>query len=103
LPHLQKLYDKVKDRKDIQIVTFNVDDNLGEVAPFMKENTYSFPVAPASFLVHELMPSLAIPQIWLVDGDGVVRTEFVGFTEAGDSWETQVLEALEKLLKKTTA
>jgi hypothetical protein len=49
------------------------------------------------------MPSLAIPQIWLVDGDGVVRTEFVGFTEAGDSWETQVLEALEKLLKKTTA
>lgn len=96
MPHLQKLYDRVKGRKDIQIVTFNVDDNIGAVAPFMKENNYTFPVVFAGFLMRDLVPSLGIPLNWIVDTEGVVRLEDVGFGGNADQWVDRMLEALEK-------
>ncbi len=102
MPHLQKLYERVKDRKDIQIVTFNVDDNVGAIAPFMKENKYTFPVVPAQFLMRDLVPSLGIPLNWFVDAGGVVRLERVGFGGDGAKWIDQMLEQLEKLRKGTT-
>jgi hypothetical protein len=97
LPHLEKLYQKLKDRKDVQIVTFNVDDNLGLVAPFMKENTYTFPVLSARFLMDSLVPMLGIPLNWIVDANGVVRQESVGFGGDGGKWEEQVLATIEKV------
>ncbi len=99
MPHLQKLYDRIKDRTDIQLVTFNVDDNVGDVAPFMQQNNYTFPVAPASLVVHDLVPSLGIPLNWIVDAEGVVRWERAGFDYDADKWEDQTLEALEKAVK----
>ncbi len=92
----------MKDRKDIQIVTFNVDDNVGAIAPFMKENKYTFPVVPAQFLMRDLVPSLGIPLNWFVDAGGVVRFERVGFGGDGAKWIDQMLEQLEKLRKGTT-
>ncbi len=95
---MQKLYERLKDRKDVQVVTFNVDDNLGLVAPFMKEHKYTFPVVPAQFLVHELVPSLGIPLNWIVDAGGVVRLEKVGFgLDEGGKWVDQAVEAIEKM------
>ncbi len=102
MPHLQKLYERVKDRKDIQVVTFNVDDNIGAVAPFMKENKYTFPVVPAQFLMRDLVPSLGIPLNGLVDPGGVVRLEKVGFGGDAAKWVDDMFEALEKLRKETT-
>ncbi|MGA8072631.1 MAG: TlpA disulfide reductase family protein [Candidatus Acidiferrales bacterium] len=32
---LQALYEKIKDRSDVQVVTFNIDDEVGDVAPYM--------------------------------------------------------------------
>jgi hypothetical protein len=91
----------LKDRKDVQVVTFNVDDNVGLVAPFMKQNKYTFPVVPAADLVHEIVPTLGIPLNWIVDAAGVVRQEAVGF--GGDEkWADQMVAALEKLKKGTT-
>ncbi len=99
---MQKLYDRIKDRKDIQVVTFNVDDSVGDVAPFMKTNNYTFPVVPASALVHDLVPSLSIPRVWIVDEEGIVRSETVGFDYDADKWEEQMLAALEKARKPKT-
>jgi hypothetical protein len=96
LPHLQKLFDRIKGRTDIQIVTFNVDDNLGDVAPFMKENKYTFPAVFAGSLMRDLVPSLGIPLNWIVDSSGVVRLEKVGFGGDADKWEDLMLQALEK-------
>jgi hypothetical protein len=96
LPHLQKLYDRVKDRKDIQIVTFSIDDNIAAIAPFMKENKYTFPVVQAHLLMHDLMPTITIPLNWFVDANGVVRFERVGFGDLG-KWVDETLEQLEKL------
>jgi hypothetical protein len=93
---MQELYERLKRRKDVQVVTFNVDDNVGLVAPFMKENKYTFPVVPAQFLVQQLVPSLGIPLNWIVDAGGAVRLESVGFSGEADKWVDQVVEAIEK-------
>jgi len=94
---MQELYDRLKGRKDVQVVTFNVDDNVGLVAPFMKQNKYTFPVVPAQFLVQQLAPSLAIPLNWIVDAGGAVRLESVGFSGEADKWVDRVVEAIEKV------
>jgi len=83
-------------------VTLNVDDNVGAVAPFMTENKYTFPVVPAQFLMRQLVPSLGIPLNWIVDGNGVVVLEKVGFGGDAEKWVDQVLEVLEKARKETT-
>src|ERR1017187_5235504 len=33
LPHMEKLYRKLKDRSDLQILTLTIDEDLGAVAP----------------------------------------------------------------------
>lgn len=96
MPHFQKLYDRLKDRKDIAVITFNVDDNVGLVAPFLKQNNYTFPVIPAGFLVTSLVPSLSIPRHWIVDAAGVVRLERTGFGGDGAKWVEDMVEAIEK-------
>jgi hypothetical protein len=95
LPHLQKLYDKIKDRKDIQLITFNIDDNVGLVGPFLKQNNYTLPVIPAKFLVESMLGQVGVPRNWLVDGEGVLRSELLGFGE-NEKWEAQMVEAMEK-------
>jgi thiol-disulfide isomerase/thioredoxin len=45
LPHLEKLYEQPKQRSDIQIIAFDVDEELGLVAPFLAEKDYTFPVS----------------------------------------------------------
>ena len=73
LPHLQKLYEKVKDRTDLQILTLTIDEDLGAVAPFMKEKGYTFPVLPAYGLVTGQLDVVAIPQNWILDTKSVWR------------------------------
>ena len=51
LPNLQKLYEQVQGRSDIQIVTFNVDGELGKLLLFMKEKGYTFPVLLAQVIM----------------------------------------------------
>src|SRR4029077_4848294 len=69
-PEFQKLYDKFKDRPDVSILSFNVDDDLGKVAPYVAEHKYTFPVIPAADLVDAMVPQLAIPRNWMVDTRG---------------------------------
>jgi thiol-disulfide isomerase/thioredoxin len=46
LPNLQKLYEQVKNRNDIQILTFDVDDDPGVVGPYLTDKGYTSGVAP---------------------------------------------------------
>ena len=96
LPHLQKLYEKVKDRTDLQILTLSIDENLGAVAPFMKEKGYTFPVLPAYGLVTGQLDVGAIPQNWILDTKG--RWRWTG-TPAGPEadWEDAMLKQLESI------
>jgi thiol-disulfide isomerase/thioredoxin len=94
LPHLEKLYEQVKDRADLQILTLTIDEDLGVVAPFMKEKGYTFPVLPAYSFVSGLLDLVAIPQNWIVDTKSEWR--WTGAPSVSDAeWETAMLKQLE--------
>jgi thiol-disulfide isomerase/thioredoxin len=78
-PYLQKLYDKLKDRPDVQILTFDIDGEIGAVAPYMNENEYSFPVLMAQEYFEDLFGWGGIPQNWIVNANGEWVWEQVGF------------------------
>jgi thiol-disulfide isomerase/thioredoxin len=92
-PYLEKLYQKVKDRPDIQIVSFNVDDEVGKVQPYMQEQKFTFPVLLAKNYVDELLPALSIPRNWIVDSKGKWRLEQIGFGH-DENWEKLMLEKI---------
>jgi thiol-disulfide isomerase/thioredoxin len=98
LPHLQKLYETVKDRPGLQILTFNIDEDLGLVEPFMKEKGYTFPVMPAFSLVTTLLDGFAIPQNWIVDPKGVWRWTQIGYGGEPD-WSDVMIQRMEMVKK----
>jgi thiol-disulfide isomerase/thioredoxin len=94
LPELEKLYEKTKGRSDIQILTFDIDEDVGLVAPYLKEKGYTFPVLPAYSLVVNLLNGFAIPQSWLVDTKGDWEWTQIGHG-ADDSWVQDMMQKLE--------
>jgi thiol-disulfide isomerase/thioredoxin/tetratricopeptide (TPR) repeat protein len=97
LPGLQMLYERLKGRSDVSILSLNIDEDPGLVEPFLKERKLSFPVIPAKPYVAGIDPSFSIPRNWLVSPDGVVRREQVGYSAGGgERWVDQMTEAIEK-------
>ena len=95
-PAFQKLYDKLKDRPDVVLLTFNVDESVAEIEPYMKKNGYTFPVIPAQSLVNTVLPEVGIPRNWIFDTKGVFRWEQIGYTSSDADWEKKFLEVLQK-------
>ena len=93
LPYLQKLYERTKDRTDIQILTFDIDDEIGEVSPFIEQNKYTFPVLLAKEYAFEFIATVGIPQNWIIDTTGHWQWKSIGFG-GGDEWEQHALEKL---------
>jgi len=94
LPQLQQLYEKAKGRSDIQILTFNIDEDLGQVGPFMKEKGYTFPVIPALSYVDNVLPQIGIPQSWVLDAKGQWEWTQVGYG-SDDAWVNDMLAKLD--------
>jgi len=79
LPYIQKLYEKMKNRSDVMVLTFNIDDNPGIVDPYLKKEKFSFPVIRALDYYGSVSPSGAVPTTWFVDRNGIIRKEENGF------------------------
>lgn len=75
LKGIQALYDKIKDRQDIQVVTLSADEDMGKVVSFMKEKGYTFPVIVSLPYVKTVLPQCILGQHWIVDGKGHVRLQ----------------------------
>ena len=98
LPHLEKLWLASKGRADVQILSFNLDEDLGLVAPFLKEHRYTFPVVPAYAFVNSVLEGgIAIPQNWIVDPRGKWRYTQFGFDSAEPDFSGQMLRKLESV------
>jgi thiol-disulfide isomerase/thioredoxin len=96
LPHLEKLYQRIKDRQDVMLLTLNLDDNIGAVEPFLKENKYSFPVLLAKDMAESFLGMLSIPRNWVVDRTGVLRYEMMGFDmTGGEEWIKKMTDQVE--------
>jgi thiol-disulfide isomerase/thioredoxin len=96
LPYVQKLSDQMKDRKDALILTLNIDEEVGLVEPFMKENKYSFTVIPAQAYA-EGLGVYSIPRNWVVSVDGMLTFEGIGFGGEGEEWMKKATEMIEKV------
>ena len=96
LPYLQKLREQLKDRKDVVILTLNIDEEVGLVQPFMKENKYTFPVLLGQAYA-EAQGVNSIPRNWVVAVDGKLMFEGIGFGRDGQEWMKKAAEVIEKV------
>ncbi|MGA7413073.1 MAG: TlpA disulfide reductase family protein [Bryobacteraceae bacterium] len=92
LPKFQELYEKVKNRPDVQVLSFNVDDEIGLVEPFLKKEGFTFPV----LLAGRQVEWAAIPQNWVVDPKGKWVATQMGFDAAEADWVQAMIKRLEQ-------
>lgn len=97
LPHFQELYNEMKNEADLKVLSFNVDDDVGLVKPFMEKNGYTFPVILAGDTFLFQMKEPAIPQLILVDPEGNIRAYQVGFGGSPDEWKKQILDMIQSV------
>jgi thiol-disulfide isomerase/thioredoxin len=100
-PELEKLYEKVKDRKDMAVLSVNVDEQAGLVAPYMAEHKYTFPVVLGKELVDAVMGNGAsgIPQNWIISPTGKLETIQLGYG-ADPSWQNLIFSKLQEMTSK---
>jgi thiol-disulfide isomerase/thioredoxin len=97
LPFVQKLHERVKDRSDVLLLTFNIDDQVALVEPFVKERAYTFPVLLAKALVEGMLDTVGIPRNWIIDAKGELVLDQRGFNPAtAEGWDDEILQLLEK-------
>ncbi|HEU4508921.1 MAG TPA: redoxin family protein [Pyrinomonadaceae bacterium] len=96
LPYVQKLRERLKDRKDVLVITLNIDDEVGMVEPFMKDNKYNFPTLLAQTFA-EQQGVTSIPRNWVVSSDGKVMFEGIGFDNDGEGFLKKALDVIEKV------
>lgn len=94
-PYLEKLYQQLKDRPDVQVLTFNIDEEVGKVAPYMQERGFTFPVLLARNYVDDLVPTTELPRNWIVDAHGKWLWEQLGFSGA-ENWQNIVLQKIQQ-------
>ncbi len=96
LPAVQTLFEQIKEKKDVQFISISVDENPGVIAPFLKENHYTFPVLFARFTrIDELDGLGGIPRTWIVDSNGTLRFERLGYNPA--DWPKETLQKMTTL------
>jgi beta-lactamase regulating signal transducer with metallopeptidase domain len=79
LKPVQDLYDRLKDRSDVLVLTLNADQYTPQIEPFLKEKGYTFPVIPALRYVVSIAPFTGTMKSWIVDQAGTVRKELSGY------------------------
>ncbi len=99
LPYVERLHEQMKDKKDVLILTFNIDDEVGMVEPFMKENKYTFTVilGPEYASSQEVY---GIPRNWIVGPGGAIRFDGIGFGGDVEGFLKKAIAAIEKAKEK---
>jgi thiol-disulfide isomerase/thioredoxin len=96
---LQRLYEQIKDRSDIQVITLNTDEDVNLVGPFLKENKFTMPSLYARSFVNEFSKPQGIPTSWISDATGTIRFESLGFGGDSANWIPQIIKQLESVQK----
>lgn len=94
LPGMQKLYEAVKDRADVQAISLSMDENPAIAQQFMKERKWSFPVLVSKSYVEQVLPEVTLGQTWLVDQSASIRLRRQNVPYTEQMW---VDEAIDKL------
>lgn len=95
LPYIQKLYDRLKGRSDLQVLTINVDDNPALIEGYLKETNFTFPILPAKDLAEKIFPVIMLPQTWIVDAQG--RRSEEQWVGGSDDWVERTITQMERV------
>jgi thiol-disulfide isomerase/thioredoxin len=97
LPHLDKLYQSVKD-KGVNVFAVNLQEEQEDVEKFVKTTKLTVPVLlDKDGAVAQSYKASAIPQTVVIGKDGKVTKVFVGF--GGEETAKEMKEAVEKAMK----
>ncbi len=80
---MQKFIEQFKNRPDVQFLTLSIDENPGQIGPFMHEHKFTLTVLPAYSYAVDTLKVFVIPENWIVDANGVVRLKGIGFDATG--------------------
>lgn len=86
LPFMQQLYDRFKDRKDVAVLTLNVDEDSHSLLEFLAGHSYTFPVLLGNVYVNQVVRFLSVPRLWIVDAKGKWQWEQEGFDAMDAGW-----------------
>jgi len=93
---VQALQERFQGRDDVLVLTLNMDENPGVVAPYMTEKGFTFPALLAIDYLRQELGVAAIPESWILDA--TLRRRFVqqGFdsTTAEADWIADVEERM---------
>ena len=99
MPRMEReVWRKYKSSPDFRMVAIAREQTGDEIAPFMKENRLTFPVAPdPEREVYKLFGNAGIPRSYVVGRDGRILYQSVGYDE-GDF--TKMKNVISKALAK---
>lgn len=96
-PAIEELAQRIADRKDMQVLTFSLDDSPRPATEYMKEKRYTFPVIHAPQLADRLFPYSGLPTNFIVNAEGV-RTSLYVFS-ADSASVTRLIDELTRTAK----
>lgn len=98
LPHLQKeVYEKLKSRKDFEVLVIGREHTWKEVIKFKTENNFNLPFYPDP--KREIFSKYAkqnIPRNFIIDKDGKIAVVSTGFNEKEFA---EIIEKVDGMLK----
>jgi len=95
---VEKLYQHFRDRNDIAILAFNVDDNPKAMTTALQELKVAIPSISARDFAYSVVPKMALPANWIITPG---KTEmFAGDDSSHDAWLKSAATALEKAVGK---
>ena len=98
LPYLERLYQHFRDRNDIAILAFNVDDDPKAMTTALQELKVSIPSIAARNFAYSIVPEMALPANWIITPG---KTEmFAGDDTSHEAWLKSAVSAIEKAAGK---
>ncbi|HKY42472.1 MAG TPA: TlpA disulfide reductase family protein [Pyrinomonadaceae bacterium] len=96
LPYVEKLREQMKGKKDVLVLTLNIDEEVGMVEPFIKQNKYTFPVLLGQSYAEKQGVNI-IPRNWIISSEGKIMFEGIGFSNNGEEWMKKAVQMIEQV------
>ena len=79
MPHLQSVYDQLKDDIEILAVNFTSKDNVEDVRQFVKDYGLTFPILlDEEGEIASMFRAISLPTTVIIDKAGIVQHELMG-------------------------